>query len=176
MITTKDWNIGQPSRKLGEQAAGPYPIVEKVGHAYCVQLPIGIKVYPVFAPEKLYCAASTNPLLGQIEDPQPPIEVNGQEEQEVDKVLAIKLSQQKLYYCICWIRHDEDLIWYPASNFKNSLAYLCDFYQQYLALPGPPKRLDNWLQAAENDKFLPDNEQDNWLQGWQPRQTGKQRV
>ena len=36
MITTKDWNIGRPSRKLGEQAAGPYPIIEKVGYAYCV--------------------------------------------------------------------------------------------------------------------------------------------
>ena len=64
MITTKDWNIGQPSRKLGEQVAGPYPIIEKVRHAYHVQLPIGIKVHPVFAPEKLYYTISTNPLLG----------------------------------------------------------------------------------------------------------------
>jgi transposase InsO family protein len=166
MVTTKHWNTGRPSRKLGEQAAGPYPIIEKVGHAYRVQLPDSIKVHPIFAPEKLRRAASTDPLPGQIEDQQPPIKIDGQEEWEVEDVLAVKLSRQKLYYRVRWVGHDDDPTWYPAQNFKNSPLRLRDFHRQYPDLPGPPKRLDDWLRAAENDDFLPDHDEDDRPQGW----------
>jgi hypothetical protein len=40
-------------------------IIEKVRNAYCINLPESIKVYPVFHPEKLRLASSSEPLEGQ---------------------------------------------------------------------------------------------------------------
>jgi transposase InsO family protein len=169
MVTTKDWNLGRPSRKLGEQAAGPYKIVGKVGHSYKLQLPDSIKVHPVFAPEKLRRAATTDPLQGQIPDPQPPIEVDGQEEWELERILAVRLVRQKLQYRAKWLGQDDDPTWYPAGNFKNSPYAIRDFHGQYPELPGPPKRLGQWVKAAEEDMFLEDHEDDDRPHGWKPR-------
>ena len=69
--------------------AGPYRILEKVGHSYRLDLPQSIKVHPVFSLDKLQ-KASNNPLLGQYNDPLLPIQVNGENEWEVDKILASK--------------------------------------------------------------------------------------
>src|SRR6202030_1899579 len=71
MVTTKSWNLRRPTRKLAEQSVGPFRITERVGNAYRVDLPAGIKVHPIFASEKLRRASRTEPLNGQIADPPP---------------------------------------------------------------------------------------------------------
>jgi hypothetical protein len=161
MITTKNWNIRRPTRKLAEQNAGPFRIIEKVGNAFKVELPDSIKVHPIFSPDKLRLARKTEPLPGQIEDPQGPIEVDGQQEWEVEKVIAVGLIRGKLFYRVEWTGHDTDLNWYPAQNFKNSPEKIRDFHHEYPELPGPPKRLEEWLKAAENDEFLEDDVDDD---------------
>jgi transposase InsO family protein len=50
MVTTKNWNLGQPNAKLSNQAGGPFQIAKKVGQAYKLRLPPQIKVHPIFAP------------------------------------------------------------------------------------------------------------------------------
>jgi hypothetical protein len=72
--------MGCPSQKLAEQSVGPYMIIEKVGNAYWIDLPESIKVHPVFHPKKLRKASSSEPLEGQILTPQPPVQVNSQDE------------------------------------------------------------------------------------------------
>ena len=166
MVTTKDWNLARPSRKLAEQAAGPYPITKKEGNSYRLELPESIKVNPTFHPEKLCLALSSKPLEGQIPDPQPAIQVDGRDEWEVEQILAVKLVRKKLQYQVSWVGHDKDLEWYPAGDFKNAPAALRDFHAQYPDLPGPPKRLPLWLKAAENEEFVDDHEEDDRPQGW----------
>jgi hypothetical protein len=92
--------MGRPSQKLAEQAVGPYEITEKVGNAYQLNLPDSIKVYPIFHPEKLCLASSSEPLEGQVLAPQPPVQVNDKDEWEVEQVLAVRLRWQKLSYCV----------------------------------------------------------------------------
>jgi hypothetical protein len=59
--------------------AGPYTILEQVGHAYWLDLPPAIKIHLVILADKLRKAAD-DPLLAQIQEPGLPIVVNGQEE------------------------------------------------------------------------------------------------
>ena len=79
--------------------AGPYEIIEQIGHSFKLKLPPSMKVHPVFHAEKLRLAPE-DPLPGQ-RNPEPPaIQINDQEEYEVDRVLAVKLVQEKLKYRI----------------------------------------------------------------------------
>jgi hypothetical protein len=93
--------------------AGPYRILEKVGHSYKVDLLDTIKVHPVFSLDKLRKAA-TDPLLGQKTKPPLPIRVSGDNEWEVEEILASKLVRKTLMYHVHWIGYDPDPKWYPA--------------------------------------------------------------
>uniref|UniRef100_A0A093X8L9 Transposon Ty3-I Gag-Pol polyprotein n=1 Tax=Talaromyces marneffei PM1 TaxID=1077442 RepID=A0A093X8L9_TALMA len=79
-VTNEGWDTGRPGRKLGHQQEGPFPVVRQVGHAFELGLPKGMRVHPIFAPEKLRLAATTEPLQGQLEDEGPELEVNGHSE------------------------------------------------------------------------------------------------
>ncbi|KKA22102.1 Retrovirus polyprotein, partial [Rasamsonia emersonii CBS 393.64] len=173
MVTTRDWKTERPSRKLADQAAGPYQIIEKVGNSFKLNLPDSIRVHPVFAPEKLRRATSTEPLQGQIPDAQPPIEVNGQDEWEVEQILASKLRYGKLYYRVKWIGYDDDPKWYPANFFKNAPLRIRDFHAEHPDAPGPPIRLPVWLKAAEDDEHLEDHTDDDRAQGRKPKATSR---
>ena len=57
-VTARNWNLGRPSRKLSDQACGPFKIIAKEGNAYRLELPPSIKVHPVFSPDKLRRAST----------------------------------------------------------------------------------------------------------------------
>lgn len=154
MVTTRDWNTGRPSRKLSDQWSGPYRVIEKVGHSYRLDLPPNIKVHPVFAPEKLRAVPRTLPLEGQVLDPALPVEVDGEEEWEVEEVVASRQFYGRLQYRVRWVGYDIDLEWYPARLLRNAPVKVQAFHTRHPTAPGPPKRLNLWLSAAEDDVFL----------------------
>ncbi|OQD77732.1 hypothetical protein PENDEC_c002G06014 [Penicillium decumbens] len=160
-VTTRHWGLDRPSRKLSDQSSGPYKIIAKEGHAFRLELPPSIKIHPVFSPSKLRRASKTDPLTSQIEDPRPPVMVNDQQEWEVEEVLRSRLYYRKLQYKVKWLGHDKDDTWYYAADFKNAPLKLFDFHRRYPDSPGPPKNLQTWLAAAENDKFVVDHADDN---------------
>ena len=90
-VTTKEWRTGRSIKKLDSQMEGPYKILERVSNAYKLGLPPSIKIHPIIAADRLRKAAS-DPVPGQHPDPLPLIEVNGEAEWEVEKILASTLS------------------------------------------------------------------------------------
>ena len=47
-VSTENWKTQRPSKKLDDQMAGPYKIIEKCGHSWKVKLPESMKIWPVF--------------------------------------------------------------------------------------------------------------------------------
>jgi hypothetical protein len=91
---TKHWNSNRPSRKLGHQMEGPYPIIAKKGHSYKLQLPEHNKVHPVFPPDRLR-KDPNNPLPGQNNDKPVEVEYNRDVEYEVEEMLAVRKQGQR---------------------------------------------------------------------------------
>jgi hypothetical protein len=89
-LSTKNLKNSRPSRKLGQQWVGPYMVLERIRHAFRLELPTGSQIHDVFSPDVLI-KAPNDPLPGQ-EPPKPGSEVvDGLEEWEVEKILTVRL-------------------------------------------------------------------------------------
>jgi transposase InsO family protein len=152
-VTTKHWRSQRPSRKLGHQMEGPFEVLEQVGNSFRLKLPASMRIHDVFSPDRLRRAAN-DPLPGQANEQPAPIQITSDEEWEIQDILAVKQVRGKLLYRASWVGYDEDLEWYPASNFKYSPHKLRDFHaaNQDKNLPGPPRLLDQWIKAWENGR------------------------
>jgi Integrase zinc binding domain/Integrase core domain len=147
-LSTRNLKTYRPSRKLSSQFEGPYYIEEQVGNAYRLRLPDGSKIHDIFSPDVLK-KYPDNPLPGQESAQLPSQAIAGNEEWEVDQILASKLLHGKLYYHVSWIGHDPDPTWYLASNFMGAPHKLRDYHRDYPDTAGPPRRLDEWIKAWE---------------------------
>jgi hypothetical protein len=150
-VSTKSWKTDRPSHKLSNQMEGPFSITRQIGNSFEVQLPESVKIHNVFAPDKLR-KDPEDPLPGQVNDPPDPVEVDGEEEYEVQEVLASRTLRGRLEYRIKWVGYDEDPEWYPASNVKNAPHKLRDYHLANPTQAGPPRQLQEWITAWENDE------------------------
>ena len=143
--------------------AGSYKIIKKCGYSQKIKLPDSMKIQPVFHTQLLHKAA-TDPLLGQINEPPLPIQIEEDDKEwEVKKILALKVKRKKFYYHASWVGYDEDPEWYLASNFKYSPHKLRAFHEEYPQAPGPLRSLPKWQKAWEEGRDTHEELDDDYV-------------
>lgn len=69
----------------------------------------------------------------------------------------------KLHYEVAWKGWSKDEYLYPARDLKRAPEELLKFHWENPHEAGPPKRMDQWLEAFDNEteKGLEDVDEDN---------------
>ncbi|RAL58173.1 hypothetical protein DID88_009103 [Monilinia fructigena] len=78
------------------------------------------------------------------------VNITGEDEWEVNTILAVRKRYNKLEYRADWLGVDEDSKYYPASDFKYSPHKIRDFHLTHPYLPGPPENLLKWIKKWED--------------------------
>ncbi|KAI7908381.1 pol polyprotein [Pyricularia oryzae] len=161
-VSKKGFSTEAPTTKLDSQNAGPWTILEEKGHSFILDTPAWYKGSKLFHASRLRKAA-TDPLPQQYQKPEPPVEINGEPEWEVEQVLASRLFGRKktLQYQVSWVGLDPDETWYEARDLKNSPVLLDTFHREYPDAAGPPVNLQQWIRSAAEDVFAEDGPEDN---------------
>ena len=106
-VKAKYFRSMRPSKKLSEKNLGPYPIIAQVGSlSFTIRLPDSMcVVHPVFHASQLE-PATPNIIPNRVQPPPPPIEVDGEPEYEITKILDSKLDHRRrqcpLLYLVHW--------------------------------------------------------------------------
>ena len=92
-VKAKYFHSTRPSKKLSEKNLGLYPIIAQVGSlSFMIHLPDSMcAVHPVFHVSQLE-PATPNVIPNCVQPPPLPIEVDGEPEYEITKILNSKLN------------------------------------------------------------------------------------
>src|SRR6516164_9145336 len=140
MISSHNYNINRPSRKLAEKLMGPFEIVELyLPNAIKVKLPRGIKIDPRVNVSRVRPYHEPT-IPGQRNPTPPPLEVYQDSlRYEVERIEDSRLRRGRLEYLIKWRGFTEDNnTWEPATNVDQAPQAVADFYKRH---PGAPRQI-----------------------------------
>jgi hypothetical protein len=160
MVQKKGWRTDRPTTRLDSQSAGPYKILARKGHSFEIDLPTSFKGSHVMHASRLRLFEN-DPLPGQHIEPPPPEVINSEPEWEVERMEASRIYRGKLQYQVKWLGWDPDEEYYDASNFKHAATRIKAFHERQPTAPGPPMRLQQWIEAAAEDQDIRDHKDDN---------------
>jgi hypothetical protein len=102
----------RPTKKLDWKNAGPYRIIKVVSpYAFKLKLPTTMRVHPVFHTSLLMPVSTELPLPGQHPEPPPPIEVDGEPEHLIERILDVRVRRRRMQYLVKWQGYED-----PDSN------------------------------------------------------------
>ena len=129
-MSTKDLVFKErPSKKLIERYAGPYVIEEVVSsNAVKLRLPSSMRIHLVVNISRI--VRYKEQMKGQKKEEEKPIEVEGVEEWEVEKILNKKTMRGVVKYLIQWKGFmAEGDTWERRENLKNAEELIEEFEQ-----------------------------------------------
>ena len=130
LLSTKDLVFKErPSKKLMERYVGPYGIEEVVSsNAVKLRLPSSMRIHPVVNVSRI--VRYREQVKGQKKEGGKPVEVDGVEEWEVEKVLNKKKIRGVEKYLIRWKGFTaEGDTWERKENLKNAEKIIEEFEQ-----------------------------------------------
>ena len=124
-LDSKNLKLGYPTRKLAPKREGPFRILEVVStHAYRLELPDQWRIHPVFHAALLTPFVETETHGANYLKPPPDL-IDGQEEHEVEAIIAHKRQGQKYRYLVKWLGYpSSENTWEPEVNLKHSAEIL----------------------------------------------------
>ena len=135
-LSARNIRTQRPSKKLDSKNLGPFEVLERVGPtSYRLKLDNSMRIHPVFH-SNLLRLDPENPLPGQVQEPADPIEIDGELEYEVERILDSRLHYGRLQYRVSWVGYPPDSEWYEAENFGNSADAIREFHAAYPRKPG----------------------------------------
>jgi hypothetical protein len=98
-------------------------------------------VHPVYHVSMLK-PAPISAIPNRIEDPPPPVEIEGEVEYKIAEILDTKLDCRrrcKLLYLVRWTEGtDEETSWITTAELEHAQELVQDFHKAYPDKPGPP--------------------------------------
>lgn len=135
-VSTKNWITKQPSSKLDWKRAGPYEISKVLSpQVMKLKLPANINVRPTFHVSLLTPCAG-DPLPGQREVEEPPMEVDGEQEWEVEMIWDSRKKGKEVEYLVKWKGYEQPS-WQPAEDLEHSVESVEEFHLRYPWKPRP---------------------------------------
>ena len=126
-------NLRTPNRstKLSPKREGPFPIRTKLSDlVYELELPPQWRIHPVFH-ASLLSPYSTTPLHGPSFAQPPPEIVNGEEEYEIEAIIAHKGSGARRKYLVKWLGYPtSENQWLPDKELRRNAQELLNEYKQ----------------------------------------------
>ena len=135
------------SKKLVEKYLGPFEVIVQVGmHSFMLRLPDSMwAVHPVFHISILE-PAHGNVIMECTQSPPPPVEIDGEPEYEISKILDSKIDKCwkhcNIVYLIHWTGYegtDEETSWILAKELGHASKIITDFHRAYPDKPSPWK-------------------------------------
>ncbi|CAD6962302.1 unnamed protein product, partial [Tilletia controversa] len=141
MLSSKNIKTKRPAGKLDFRFLGPFKILDKISsHAYRLQLPASMKIHNVFHVSLLE-PHKPNIIVGRTQPPPLPVEVDGQAEYEVERVVDSKIDRRytnPLRYLVEWSGYTgpDRFTWEPVDQLSCP-DHIADFHLRYPDKPGP---------------------------------------
>jgi transposase InsO family protein len=154
-VDTRNMKTNRPMKKGDDKWAGPYKITRVYPRACAVELPEGLRIFPVFHNSLLRPKASVKGLPGQDQINQAESKnIRGrilERDDETNEVVAKwefeKLldchNEDGLHYLVKWKHHPPS--WQPAKDLKGQNEVLIAFHTANPGKPGPP----SWVRIGK---------------------------
>jgi transposase InsO family protein len=123
------------TRKLARLFDGPFKVKACIGdNAYELDLPASVQLHPVFNVSQLRPYEDPSARFpGRVVEPQPPVVVDGEEEYEVEAILAHREHRRRREYLVKWVGYPSlHNTWEPLTNLGNAM----DVVESYKAAAG----------------------------------------
>ncbi|KAK4700362.1 hypothetical protein P7C70_g5887, partial [Phenoliferia sp. Uapishka_3] len=141
-LSARNIHTKRPAKKLDSKFLGPFKIVRPIGSddipsAYELELPAEMQIHNVFHVSLLH-RQPPNTIPDRHHGPPPLTEVDGEFENEVERILDSRHHRLKLQYRIRWVgfdaSHDE---WLDADDVLHAEDAILDFHDAYPDKPAP---------------------------------------
>ena len=130
----------RPSQKLDVKRMGPFRISKKIGDAgmaYRLELPGQMRIHPVFHVSLLEPYVESG-IRGRKQEPPLPVEVEGEVEYEVERVLDSRVVRGKLRYFVDWRGYGpESRTWEPVEYLAHATDAINRYHRENPHRPSP---------------------------------------